>query len=305
MKAGMHTYVPPTQGKVIQFWLRSFFLLARHASGVLYALRPLAVWITVLVSSQVRTATAANAARIYGRPLGFFGRLYFARRVTRSFYEFVIDSARCSSLSVKRLRARIESVDGEEVYRQARAQKRGAILVTAHIGSFEIGLAALTAAEPKAVHVVFKRDTFVDWERARTALRNRLGVIEEPIDEGMSMLFRLKNALEADEVVVMQGDRAWPGQSTVAVPVLHGHLRLPSGPVKLAQLNDSPIVPVIALRSGVARFRVVLGTPIFASHYPDVESAVAAVGQAMGRFIAAVPQQWLVLHNAFIEDQGT
>jgi lauroyl/myristoyl acyltransferase len=165
-------------------------------------------------------------------------------------------------------------------------------------------LAALTNVEPK-VHVVFKRDTFGDWERARSDLRQRLGVTEAPIDDGLSMLFRLKSALEADEVVVMQGDRAWAGQQSIEVPVLHGHLRLPTGPVKLAQLNDTPIIPVLAVRSGVARFRVVLGSPIIVSEYSDVKSAVTAVGEALGRFIARVPQQWLVLHKAFVEDQDT
>jgi KDO2-lipid IV(A) lauroyltransferase len=302
MTATSQTYVPPTQGKVVQWWLRIFFLLARHMSVVLYAVRPLAVWITVLSSRQIREATAANAARIYGSPLGFVARLTFARRVTRSFYEFVVDSARCSSISVKRLRGRIQSVDGLDAYKQARAQKRGAILLTAHIGSFEVGLAALSSVEPR-VHVVFKRDGFGQWERARSELRRHLGVIEAPIDDGLSMLFQLKAALEADEVVVMQGDRAWPGQQSVEVPVLHGHLRLPTGPVKLAQVNDSPIIPVLAVRSGPARFRVLLGPPIVVSEYVDVRSAVAAVGEAMGRFIGAVPQQWLVLHKAFVEDQ--
>lgn len=302
MTAASETFVPPTQGKVVQFWLRTFFLLARHASVVLYAVRPLAVWIAVLSSRQIREATAANAARIYGKPLGLVARLTFARRVTRSFYEFVVDSARCSSISVRRLRGRIQSVDGLDTYKQARAQKRGAILVTAHIGSFEVGLAALTSVEPQ-VNVVFKRDGFGAWEKARSELREHLGVKEAPIDDGLSMLFKLKSALEADEVVVMQGDRAWPGQQTIEVPVLHGHLRLPTGPVKLAQVNDSPIIPVLAVRSGPARFRVVLGTPIVVSNYPDVRAAVTAVGEAMGRFIAAVPQQWLVLHKAFVEDQ--
>jgi lauroyl/myristoyl acyltransferase len=128
-------------------------------------------------------------------------------------------------------------------------------------------------------------------------------VTEQPIDDGLGMLFRLKAALEADEVIVMQADRVWPGQSWVEVPVLHGRMRLPSGPVKLAQLNDSPIVPVLAVRTGPARFRVVLAPAIVVSDYPDVESAVAAVGEALGRFIATVPQQWLVLHEAFVEDQ--
>jgi KDO2-lipid IV(A) lauroyltransferase len=261
------------------------------------------VWIVVLFVPSVRRATSQNAARIYGAPLTLFTRLWFARRVVRSFYEFVVDSARCSGLPVAQLRRRIESVDGKEAYLALRQEKVGAVLVTGHLGSYEIGLAALTAYEPN-VHVVFKRDSFGDWEHLRSDLRHRLGVTEAPIDEGLSTLFALKAALESNAVVVMQADRAWPGQRSCEVPVLHGHLRLPTGPVKLAQVCNSPIVPVLAIRTGPARFRVVLGNAIRVADYPTVESAVAAVGHAIGHFIAAAPTQWLVLRPAFVEDQA-
>jgi lauroyl/myristoyl acyltransferase len=291
----------PAGGPIVRFWLSSLFFLARHATIVLHTLRPLIVWIVVLAVPSIRRATALNATRIYGKRPGLIKRLWFARRVVRSFYEFVVDAGRCSGLSATRLRNRIQGVDGHESYLAVRCEGVGAVLVTGHMGSYEIGLAALTQFE-RAVHVVFKRDVG-DWETLRADLRRKLGVIEAPIDDGFSTLLSLKAALEADAVVVMQADRAWPGQKSCDVPVLHGHLRLPTGPAKLAQLCNSPIIPVLTVRTGPARFRVVLGTAIRVSDYPTVEAATAAVGHALGHFIAAAPTQWLVLKPAFVEDQ--
>ena len=293
---------PLPVGRIVSFWLSLFFFLSRRCSFLLYAVRPLAVWIVVLVSPEIRRATAANAFRIYGRSLSMPERWAFSRGVVRRFYEFVIDSARCASLPARTLERRIESTDGREDYLALRKAGRGAILVTAHIGNFEIGLVALRTVEPR-VHVVFKRDSFSQWERSRSELRKNLGAIEAPIDDGMTTLFKLKAALEANEVVVMQADRTWPGQSSILVPVLHGHLRLPTGPVKLAMLNDSPIVPVLVVHSGPARFRVVIAPAIHLRDHADIESAVRAIGNSLGRFIATVPTQWLVLHAAFVEDQ--
>jgi lauroyl/myristoyl acyltransferase len=292
---------PPAGGPVIRFWLALLFFLARRAPVVLQILRPLAVWVIVLTIPFIRHGTAANAARILGRRPGQAERLAFARGVVRSFYDFVVDAGRCSGLSVGEMRSGIESVQGHETYLALRRERLGAIFVTAHMGSYEIGLAALTEIEP-AVHVVFKRDQG-DWENLRAYLRQKLGVIEAPIDDGPSTLMSLKAALENDAVVVMQADRAWPGQKSCDVPVLHGHLRVPTGPVKLALLCNSPIVPVSAVRTSSGRFRVVMGEAIRAGDYETVASAAAALGAALGRFIAAAPTQWLVLRPAFVEDQ--
>jgi lauroyl/myristoyl acyltransferase len=58
------------------------------------------------------------------------------------------------NLSRAQLAAQIESVEGASTTRRPRAAK-GAIVATAHMGSFEAGAAGLLDRE-KAMHVVFK-----------------------------------------------------------------------------------------------------------------------------------------------------
>ena len=166
------------------------------------------------------------------------------------------------------------------------------------MGSFEVGLAALTQVEPR-VHVVFKRDRFARFEALRRRLRERLGVGEAAIDDGWPTLLRLRDALARDEVIVLQGDRAMPGQRSQSVPVLGGHLRLPVGPITLARLGGSPIVPVFTVRDVDGKFRVHLLDPIDAATpgpaADGVDPALARFAAALERFIAAHPTQWLVL----------
>ena len=283
--------------------LGPFFWLAAMAPNLAWACRPLATRLVPLVSRQVSSSTRRNATRIFGRSLTEPEQRAFTRAVVASFFDFVIDVGRSSRETAERLRERIEHVEGEAEYRAARADRRGAVLVTAHMGSFEVGLAALKRVE-RRVHVVFKRDASGPFESMRARMRRTLGVLEAPIDDGLSTWMDLRDALLNDDVVVMQADRAMPGQRSEVVPFLHGHLRVPTGAVRLARMTGSPIVPVFTVRLRTGGFAVHLFPAINpgAGGTAASDPSVVAVARSIESMVAKHPRQWLVLGAAFEED---
>lgn len=284
--------------------LASLFFFAERAPWLLRLIRPLAVRLAIWFSGTITPAMRENARNIFGREVPPRELRRFTRDVVGNFYDFVIDVGRSGRLSAQQLRDRIESVEGIDGFHAARREKCGALFLTAHMGCFEVGLAALRQWEPK-VHVVFKRDPFGGFERIRSRVRNMLGVSEAPIDDGLHSLVRLRDALLANEVVVMQGDRAMPGQRSQLVPFLHGRLRLPLGPVKLAGLTGSPIIPVFLVRGASGGFRVHLAEPIEVDPHAEpidgIDPALRAIARTIESFVARYPEQWLVLHPAFVE----
>jgi lauroyl/myristoyl acyltransferase len=285
--------------------LHLFFWLSVHAPWLLGLIKPIGVRLAVISSSKVRTATAANARRIFGADLSDAQCLTYGRRVVSHFYDFVADVARSRSMTARQIRERIESISGRDEYLSHRREGGGAIIVTAHMGSFEVGLAALADVE-RHIHVVFKRDATDGFETLRHALHETLGIHEAPIDDGWGTWMRLRHALENNHVVVMQGDRAMPGQKAQAVHVLGGRLMLPLGPIKLAQISGSPIVPVFAIRCPTGRCRVFAEAPIRvdpgAELVGGVHPALLQWGKAIEKYVRAYPDQWLVLAPAFMED---
>jgi KDO2-lipid IV(A) lauroyltransferase len=201
-------------------------------------------------------------------------------------------------MSREQLAERIESVEGKEKYAAARAAGRGAILLTAHIGSFEVGMAALLELE-KTIHVVFKRDVG-RFEQTRQALRTRLGVVEEAVDDGWGMWLRLREALRADEVVAIHGFRVMPWQKGHRMEFLGGQLLLPSGPAKLALASGAPIIPVFSLRSLSGRVKLFIEDPIIVDG--DLDEGMSRIAKILERYVSAHPEQWLMLHPAFCED---
>lgn len=285
--------------------LTPLFWLAANAPGLARGLLPAASRATPTISRQVRIHTRRNAQRIFGRPLSPAEQRAFTRGVVSSFCEFILDVGRSSRETVEEILGRVDRVEGVDAYQSVRATGRGAVLVTAHMGSFEAGLAVLATVEPR-IHVVYKRDATGAFESMRRALRERLGVIEAPIDLGMPTWIALRQSLLSNEVVVMQADRAMPGQKSAVVPFLHGHLRVPTGAVRLAMLTGSPIVPVFAVRTSPGRFAVHLLPAIEPGRSDEApeasDSALRSVCTAIESMVARFPTQWLTLGAAFEED---
>jgi KDO2-lipid IV(A) lauroyltransferase len=227
--------------------------------------------------------------------------------VTANFYDFVVEVGRCGSMTIRQLAGQVESVHGHEEYLATRKAGGGAILLTAHMGSFEVGMAALREYE-RDIHVVFKRDAMSGFETIRRTLRDTLGVHEAPVDAGWDTWVALKDALEANHVVVMQGDRAMPGQKAQAVPILGGHLALPLGPIVLAQISGSPIVPVFVVRTPSGKCLLFVEPAIRvdpdAKPIDGVHPQLLGWGKVLEKFIAKYPEQWLFLDPAFVEDNS-
>lgn len=158
----------------------------------------------------------------------------------------------------------------------------------------------------RRIHVVFRRDTHSLFERVRQQLRQQLGVIEAPLGEDPLTWLRLREALQADEVVAIQGDRVMPGQKGLRVRFFGGHLLLPTGPAKLALASGSPIIPILTVRAADGRIRIVIEEPIeFNAAMGAADAVHAAVLQwaaVLERHVRRYPHQWLLLSPAFCED---
>jgi len=280
------------------FWLSVLFFLAQHASWFLRLAKGFFVRLAVRCSRAIRSTTAANAVRVLGPGAPSAEVRRYARGVVGSFYDFVCDVGRSIGQTREEMAARVEEIVGHEKYVAARAAGRGAILLTAHMGSFEVAVAALLAHESR-IHVVFKRDTG-RFERIRQTLRQRLGVIEQPVDDGWSVWMRLRDALRANDVVAIQGDRVMPGQKGRRMPFLGGHVALPTGPVKLATASGAPIVPVFSVRTPSGQVKLFIEDAIEVGD--DTEAAMVRIAAVTAKYVAAYPAQWLVLHRAFCED---
>ena len=286
-----------------KLWLTVLFFLARRMGWVLRRGKPFFTWGTWTFSRSVRDATLANARRILGDDSTPQQRQAIARDTVSSFFDFVCDVGWTLDASRDDLNSRIATVEGREGYKAARALHRGAIIATAHMGSFEVGMAALLHSEQR-IHVVFQRDQADLFEQLRSDLRAKLGIVEAPVGEGLRTWVALRDALLADEVVAIQADRVMPGQKGQKVPFLGGHMMIPAGPIKLAMITGAPIIPVFSIRQPDGRIIVKIEQPIYVEPArPELfEPALLQLADVIAKYVRLHPGQWLVLHKAWCED---
>jgi KDO2-lipid IV(A) lauroyltransferase len=289
-----------------EFWLNYFFFFAERAPRYCAWTKRGHLWLARRVSRVLNDNTRANARRIFGAGVPDDRLKAFTRDVCSNFFDFVYDVGRTRRMSRDQLMSLVDSIDGHDRYQQVRALGTGTIIVTAHMGSFETGLAALMQHETQPIHVVFKRDDRCRFEQIRKDLRARLGVREAAVDDGWTIWMRLRDALVANHVVNLQGDRVMPGQKGQAVKFLHGHLLLPTGPIKLAIASGSPLVPIFSIRTPAGRIKIHIEEPIWvdpaADHVDGAHPALLQLASIIERYVKTYPEQWLLLHPAFVED---
>src|SRR6476469_9680091 len=100
----------------------------------------------------------------------------------------------------------VESVIGYSRIVDGRAKGNGVLLLTAHLGNWEVG--GLMLAEMKQpIHVVLVPDLFSGVERIRRRMHARAGVTEIPVDRTFLPTLAVLRALDRNGIVAMQGDR--------------------------------------------------------------------------------------------------
>ncbi len=285
------------------FWLNGMFYGSRVAPRAVRHVKGFFLWGAWGCSRHLQEETILNAKHLLGEGSTIDQRRALGREVVGSFYDFICEIGRTTKMGREQLLAQIAEISGKERYLKMREAKKGAIIATAHMGSFEVGMAAVQVVESH-INVVFQRDSFPLFERLRSEFRNRLGIKEAAVDDGWAMWMRLRDALQADEVVAIQADRVMPGQVGVKVPFLDGHSLFPEGPAKLAAITGSPIVPVFTVRQADGRVRIFIEEAIWVEEASEaaIASAIAKIAEVVGRYVQQYPEQWLVVNRAWCED---
>jgi len=129
---------------------------------------------------------------------------------------------------------------GSEHLEAVKRSGRGAILLGAHLGSFEAmrGMASVNAV-PLNIVGYFKNARLISSiiEKLNPGLALRVIAVEKGID----FVLRLKERIEAGEIVAFLADRVGLGDRTVEVEMLGGKVRMPAGPYMLAAMLGCPV----------------------------------------------------------------
>lgn len=176
----------------------------------------------------------------------------------------------------------VYTVEGEE-YLEELAAAKGAILLTAHMGNYDLGAALFARRYQREIHMVRMPEEDVATARHLDAslAQAGAGALKVAYNTSATALpLELLNALRAGEIVSIQGDRAFAGVSLRAARLFGEVVRLPDGPFILALAAEVPIYPLFIWRTKFHHYKI-LTVPPFYCRRAEGQSREAAVEAAM------------------------
>jgi lauroyl/myristoyl acyltransferase len=230
-----------------------------------------------------------------------------ARRLARRlFFEYgrsVIDVWRLRSEAFV---PRITSVEADRaVLGSVRKNGRGFLLVTGHVGNWEMGAVTLRG-HGLTPAVVGQPELDPDVEAMRLSLRTRLGVESIDIGSSAATAFRVRAAVEGGRAVALLVDRAYP-EDHVLVPYFGRPTFFLRSPALLARFCGCEVLPGFFLRSRDGSYFNVWGAPIAAdgslSPEEDACRIMSRVAADLEGVVRAHPTQWFNFYR-FWKDPG-
>ena len=226
-----------------------FFILAIRFLGlrITYALAIFPAIYFSFASPDV-AATMDFHRRVFGR-VAWWQRRWL---VFKHFYSFglaIID--RTAILAGNRKNFSFQ-FDGEHNLRTALAEKRGVLLLTAHLGNWEAAGQLLTRIDVPITVTGFDRETPEIRALLNRASKQNFKLL--PLSGSPTDAIPLVAALRRGEVVAMLGDRAY-GSPSARIPFFGGTAAFPIGAYVMAAIAGAPLMHVFSLRETGGRYR--------------------------------------------------
>jgi len=201
-------------------------------------------------------------------------------------------------------------IHGFEPFDRLAEEKRGAIVVGAHLGSFDV-MRMLAVRHQTVVNVLMFT---ANAKRINQIFRELSPEVETRVihvDPGsVESVFEVRRCLERGEHVAILGDRIEPGdrRRSSRVPFLGGGVELPQAPFLLASLLGCPVLLVVALRRGPQRYEIFTEQLAERVRLPR-RGREAAVGELLTRYAARLehycqraPYEWFNFYDYWGDD---
>lgn len=263
-----------------------------------------------LAAGRQRRAIMENMAVLRPRE-GWWRRLGRAYGVFWEFSWMILDSARTRA-GERHVTWRL---DGAKAFAEL-LEDGAAVLLTAHMGNYDV-------AAPYFAHRLGRRlngvraserrpelQAYLEKQRRAQESENFRVRYNEP---GGFLAVELTQALQAGEIVALQGDRVVPGISPLEVVWRGQRWPLPAGPFALALAAGAPVFPLFIRREGWRRYRIIVREPFRPPKMSSLPRAQRAAvreqlitwwASQLAGVLEASPSHWLMFEKAFAGPVG-
>lgn len=277
--------------RMFLFCLRIFGVRAAYAMLV-----PVALYYCLRIKEEHRRSVR-KFATLYNKWRLRKTRLRYSYHYQRiyCFGQILIDRLLVMSLKENRFQLHKSGIKN-----LAALAREGGILLSCHMGNWEMGLPILQSEPGVQAHVamvVLKSDPLYRF----TQLSKVLTIL--PISPGEDIAFILKNALQSGKIVAMHGDRFLPGARTIAVDFMGEPAHFPVGPYIVAASLQKPLAFVLVIKTGALSYELCCSKPrVYCwdkqqSREAQLRAWLEEYVRFLELYIAQYPQQWFNFYD--------
>lgn len=247
-----------------------------------------------LCAVQQRRGQRKNLQVVTGRQqveMLLFSSLY---KFSRNWCDLML----MSRLRGERLQQLIGRRSNPEPLERALAAGTGAILISPHLGTWELGGLGLADLGYRINVMTFREpDEQVDEQRRRVREERGIGVIYVDRDDTSPLaIIEAVNALRRNEIICLIGDRDG-SSTTVTVPFFGRPTPLPAGAAYLSLATGAPVIPVFVVLEANGRYATLMEESIVFSaghgqHTAALEQGMTRLAAVFERYIRQYPDQW-------------
>jgi len=264
-----------------------------------YAVAAAIADILYLLSGRDRGAVIKNLKIVSGGRLSDRELTRIAQGVFRNFAKYLVDFFRFSVIDEEYIK-RFVKIEGLENVDKARSAGKGVILLSAHIGNWELGgfVLSLLRQPLKAVVLRHENKKVNAFFRKQRTLSNM-----QPVETGIT-LRACYDVLKNNGLLAVLGDRDFSKNKKGLLIEFFGHPTLvPKGAAVLSRRLGSAIVPCFMIRQEDDTFRFFFGEPI----YPDmkreekveIKSLAARYTAVIESYVKRYPSQWYMFREVW------
>lgn len=259
------------------------------------ALATLIGWILYALKRRDRLGLISNIRHITafsGKHLSDREVKRLARRVFPNFCKNLVDFFSMHRLSDDAVLARTDFPDASLIAKLL-GEGKGLILLTAHLGTWEVA-GRLVVALGHKLNVVALKQPSEKMNELFQGQRKGGGMRVIPMGNAARECIA---ALRNKELVAIVCDRDFTAQRNL-VPFFGKPARLPHGIARLAVSTGAPLLLGVCVRTPEERFRVLVGKPIFPSdEADDAQRIQREIASQLETFVAQFPDQWFLFHD--------
>ena len=196
-------------------------------------------------------------------------------------------------------------IEGIEHFQQLAKGEESFVMLSSHIGNYEIaGYTLSSEQKPLNALVFFGEKASVMDNRAKLFADTNTRMI--PIRPDMGHLFEIDQALQNGEIVSMPADRLLGSQKKLQIPFLNGTAAFPYGPFSIATLRGLNVLAVHVMKQSARTYKIYV-TPLCYNREAPRQQQIQELAQQyvaeVQRIVKLYPTQWYNYFEFWTNDE--